>query len=322
MCAPFVILDDGLLLTWAVLDHLVYLLLHCIKVEGRRVLHRWIVDCRLRQLGDVLLDHDEAPELTGEEVVAITPGAGVGRLAPKTRRALERILANVDQRGHVSGGLLARPAPRLGIERELEVVEANCAELRAAEIEQLTALGCTFAGEEIHLIVTVQMILVGALAELHALEQLLGDVRVPCRGYERGEPIEAGKDSVLDGARLDLPWPADNGGDAEAALADGTLGVLERRHAAVRPSEHLGAVVRREDHDRIVGLADLVEMLEQGADAVIELRHAGFLETVVRLAVLHCAVLLRQERPDVHARGVVPDEERLAVSLGAVHEIT
>ena len=40
MCAPFVILDAGLLLTWAVLDHLVHLLLHRIKVEGRRVLHR------------------------------------------------------------------------------------------------------------------------------------------------------------------------------------------------------------------------------------------------------------------------------------------
>src|SRR5262245_66686732 len=107
MCAPIVILDVGLLLTWAVLDHLVYLLLHRIKVEGRRVLHRRIVDRRLRQLGDVLLDHDEAPELTREEVVAIAPGAGVWRLAPKIRRAFERILANVDQRGHVRGGLFA-----------------------------------------------------------------------------------------------------------------------------------------------------------------------------------------------------------------------
>src|SRR4029077_3020413 len=104
--------------------------------------------------------------------------------------------------------------------------------------------------------------------------------------------------------------------DAEATLADGTLGVLERRHAAIRPSEHFGAVVCREDDDRIAGLADVIEMLEQRADAVIELRHAGFLETIVRLAVLHGAVLLRQERPDVHARGVVPDEEGISVPLG------
>ena len=32
-------------------------------------------------------------------------------------------------------------------------------------------------------------------------------------------------------------------------------------------------------------------------------------------------VLRRQERPDVHARRVVPDEERLAVLLGLVHEV-
>src|SRR5260370_42224738 len=40
------------------------------------------------------------------------------------------------------------------------------------------------------------------------------------------------------------------------------------------------------------------------------------------LAVLQRAVLLRQERPDVHARSIVPDEERLAVPLGPIHEVT
>src|SRR5262245_58740835 len=68
-----------------------------------------------------------------------------------------------------------------------------------------------------------------------------------------------------------------------------------------RPREHLRAVIRGEDDDRVVGLADVVEMLQQCADAVIQLRHTGFLETVVGLAVLHRAVFLRQEGPDVHA---------------------
>jgi hypothetical protein len=45
----------------------------------------------------------------------------------------------------------ARPAPRLRIEREFEVVDANRAELRAAEVEQLLALGWAFAGQEVHL---------------------------------------------------------------------------------------------------------------------------------------------------------------------------
>src|SRR5262249_50409340 len=57
------------LLPFAVPEHLLDLLLYRIEVEGRRVLHRRIIDRRRCQLLDKLLDHDEAPELTGEEVV-------------------------------------------------------------------------------------------------------------------------------------------------------------------------------------------------------------------------------------------------------------
>ena len=42
---------------------------------------------------------------------------------------------------------------------------------------------------------------------------------------------------------------------------------------------------------------------------------------IVGLAVLIDPVLLREERPDVHAGRVVPDEERLAILLGLVHEV-
>ena len=144
---------------------------------------------------------------------------------------------------------------------------------------------------------------------------------LPAAAVERGEPVEAGEDAVLDRARLDLARPADDARHAEAAFVDRALGVLERRHAAVRPGEHLGAVVGGEDDDGVVGLADVVEVLQEGADAVVHLRHAGLFEAVVGLAVLHRLVLLREERPDVHARRVVPDEERLAVLLGLVHEV-
>src|SRR5262249_10646395 len=160
--------------------------------------------------------------------------------------------------------------------------------------EQLLALGWTFAGEEIHLVVTVEMVLVGPVAELNAPQQLIGDVRVARRRHQGGQPIEAGEESVLDAAGLDLAWPADDARNAEAPLADGAFGVLEWRHAAIGPREHLRAVVRGEDDDGVVGLANVVEMLEQRADTVIQLRHAGFLKTVVRLTVLHRAVLLRE----------------------------
>jgi hypothetical protein len=70
----------------------------------------------------------------------------------------------------------------------------------------------------------------------------------------------------------------------------------------------------------IVGLADVVQVLQQGADAVVELRHTGSIQAVVRFAVHHGPILRGQERPDVHARRVVPDEEGLAILLGLVHE--
>src|SRR5262249_54066813 len=122
--ARFVKLDQGpiFLLTRTVLHHLLDFPFHRLEIERRRILHRRIVNCGLRELSDVLLDHDEAPELAGEEVIAVTEGAGVGRLAASVWRALEWILADVDQPWHVGGGLFARPAIRLLVERELEVI--------------------------------------------------------------------------------------------------------------------------------------------------------------------------------------------------------
>src|SRR5262249_37859636 len=73
------------LLTRPVLHRLLNLLLHCFKVERSRSLHRRKLDRGLRQVADVLLDHDEAPELPGEEVVAVPERPRVRRLAPSTR---------------------------------------------------------------------------------------------------------------------------------------------------------------------------------------------------------------------------------------------
>jgi hypothetical protein len=53
---------------------------------------------------------------------------------------------------------------------------------------------------------------------------------------------------------------------ASPQSADGALGVLERRHAAIRPGEDLGAIVGGEDDNDVIGLADIVEALEQGAE--------------------------------------------------------
>jgi len=64
-----------------VLDHLLDLPLDRFEVEGNRVLHRGILDRRQRQLLNELPGLDEVLELATVEVVAIAPGARVGRLA-------------------------------------------------------------------------------------------------------------------------------------------------------------------------------------------------------------------------------------------------
>ena len=122
------------------LDHLVDFCLDRLEVEGRRSLHRRIIDRRLRQLRHLLLHEDEAPELAGIEVVHVAAAQCRWRLAADRRRSLERILADVDDVGHVGRHLFARPAVGLLEELELEVVDAEGAELRPAEVEQFVPL--------------------------------------------------------------------------------------------------------------------------------------------------------------------------------------
>jgi hypothetical protein len=59
----------------------------------------------------------------------------------------------------------------------------------------------------------------------------------------------------------------------------------ERRHATIRPGKNFSVVVRGENDDGIVSLADIVQAPQQIADRVVELWHAGFLDIVVVLVV-------------------------------------
>ena len=82
--------------------------------------------------------------------------------------------------------LRAGPALRLLIEGELHLVEADGAELGPAEVEELMPRGRPLTQEHVHLVVPVEVVLVLAVAELHALQELGGDVRVAGGGDERG----------------------------------------------------------------------------------------------------------------------------------------
>ena len=155
----------------------------------------------------------------------------------------------------------------------------------------------------------------------HALQQFVGDVRIAGGGEEGRQPVQAGEDAVLHRVRRHMAGPAQDAGHAEAAFEDGSLGLRERRLTAIGPGEDFGAVVGGEDDDGVVVLAHVLELLHHQADVVVELGHAGFLFRPAVLRVAHRLILRREMRDDVHAGRVEPDEERLVVLLGLVHEV-
>jgi hypothetical protein len=136
-----------------------------------------------------LLNDDKAPELAGGKVIPIAKGAIVRGFPTQVRKTLEGILTNVDDGRHVGGDLLTWPAPRLLQELKLEVIDAERAKMRSREVKELVTSRRSGAGQESHLVVAIEVVLVGGVAELYALEELLNDVWISSRGSERREPI-------------------------------------------------------------------------------------------------------------------------------------
>src|SRR6476469_3123031 len=144
------------------LDGLLDLLLDGFQVEARALLHRREFDGRLSELPDLLLRKLEAPELEGKPVV-------VGQrplVAVWQPRPLERIEPEIGEDRPIDLDRAAQPAAGLVGETILEVVDAHCAQRAFGEVEDLVAVRWAFASNEIHLVVAVEVDLVGAVAEL------------------------------------------------------------------------------------------------------------------------------------------------------------
>src|SRR5271167_2328904 len=137
------------------------------------------------------------------------------------------------------------------------------------------ARGRSCTSQQRHLVISIQVVFVSAVAELHALQELVGDAWISGSGQKRWEPVEPGKDSVLDGAGLYVSGPADDGGNTEPAFENSAFSGAERSHSPIGPSKHFGAVVSGENNNRVVSFADVVEMLKNGPDAVVHLSHAS-----------------------------------------------
>ena len=140
-----------------------------------------------------------------------------------------------------------------------------------------------------------------------ALKQLLGDVRIAGGSEQRREHVDVRDDAVVDRSGLDRARPADEARYAPAAFPVGVLLPAERRVGAVRPGVVLRTVVGRVHDDRVVGDAQLVELVEHHADLLVVHDHA----IAVRILAALAEVLFGNVRAEVHRRRVVPQEERL-----------
>src|SRR5271166_5457729 len=244
-------------------DHLLYLLLNPGKAEGSGLLHRRELDGGLPELQDDVLDENEPPSFSAEEFVE--PGR-----CPFTkvqdRCSLERILPDVVDLGHIRRHLGTGPARRLFEKLVLEVIHSHRAEVRSSEIKDLMASGGPFALKQGHLVIPIEMVLIRPVAELYALEELILDVRIAGRSEERGVPVHARKDSVLDCPGLDVSGPARDAGHPEPAFINGAFGIAKRRHTAVRPGKRLGAIVGGEDENGVVRLAHIIHCFHERTD--------------------------------------------------------
>ena len=118
-----------------------------------------------------------------------------------------------------------------------------------------------------------------------ALQELVVDVRFAGGRDQRRRPVLGGEDVVDLGPRRHQAGPADHRRDAIAAFPIRVLLAAERRRAAVRPGESLGAVVGGVDDDRIVGDAEIVELLQKLADLPVMLDHAVRIDAEPGLAL-------------------------------------
>jgi hypothetical protein len=91
----------------------------------------------------------------------------------------------------------AEPVLRLVDEAALPIIDLNRALRAFGVVEKLMPVGQAFSGQQVCLIISVQMNLEGAIVEMFALSQFGGNVRTASRGDKSRKPVEAGHDPVF-----------------------------------------------------------------------------------------------------------------------------
>ena len=152
------------------------------------------------------------------------------------------------------------------------------------------------------------MNLVLLAARLVALKQFFFDVGHASRRQQGRRPIEVGNDVVGDRARLDVAWPAHHGRYAVGAFPVGVLLASERRHAGVGPGVHVRTVVGTVHDDGVVGDAQLVDLVEHGADILVVVDHRVMVRALPASGLAQA--LGFGVGAEVHVGEVDPDEHR------------
>src|SRR5262245_17395438 len=153
-----------------------------VDAQAVRLLTRWKFFEGREELPDNLLGRQEGPQLVGHPAQVHPRFEG---------EPLERILPDVDDHG---------PGRRLAIglgdipfhqaEVDLPVHVADGGQVAASvEVEDFLALAGPLAGQQIGLVVAVEMDLEGPVAHLAALLEALLDVRHACGCQQRREPV-------------------------------------------------------------------------------------------------------------------------------------
>ena len=226
----------------------------------------------------------------------LTPGTIVQSLSPHQRAihhrlvliALPRILPQVGHERNVGGFLGAGKQIALdGLEAEFPVLVSQGREVAiVGEVEEFLArsLG-DVAFQERHEVVTVEMGLEGFVADLQTAQKLCRDVGIAGGGQEGRQEILARGDVVDDAAGLDRAGPPHDHRHAEPAFEGRALLAAERRVAAVGPGKGLGAVIAGENDDGVVGNAEVVDLLENGADFRVQFHHGIGIEAIAALVL-------------------------------------
>src|SRR5581483_11886529 len=150
-------------------DGLLDLRFYRLHVEAASSLHRREFDEGFGCLGHFLLDVYVTPELVHVPVVkAERPALTIGKAS-----SLEGVQAEIDQDQKIDFHCGAKPTIRLIGEAIFIVTNPHGTQRALGEIENLVALRGTFPGDQVHLVVAVEMHLVILVANLLARFQLL-----------------------------------------------------------------------------------------------------------------------------------------------------